>query len=70
MARMAPENVAQLMEQARANLDAGYVLDYIQNNVTVPAELQGDEYDKGLVTAISAFFAGMKCALENIDMGD
>jgi len=58
------------MEQARANLDAGYVLDYIQNNVTVPAELQGDEYDKGLVTAISAFFAGMKCALENIDMGD
>lgn len=67
MARLTPENVSQLMAQAQASLDGAFVLDYIERNISVPG---GDEYDKGLVAVISAFFAGMKYALENIDTGD
>lgn len=64
---MTQDDVNRLMAQAQANIDGGFIWQYINDNTNIKELLQMDG-DKAVTVSIAAFFAGMKFTLENIDI--
>ena len=61
------ETIKDLLRQAQANLDGGFVWQYVNQNTNVNDLLQTIEGDPLVTVSIAAFFAGMKYTLENLD---
>ena len=62
------ETIKALLQQAQANLDGGFVWDYINKNTNIKDLLKTIEGDPLVTVSIAAFFAGMKFALENLEI--
>lgn len=64
------ETIKTLLQQAQANLDGGFVWEYINETTNMKDLLKTIEGDPLVTVSIAAFFAGMKFALENLDIHD
>lgn len=64
------ETIKTLLQQAQANLDGGFVWEYINKTTNMKDLLKTIEGDPLVTVSIAAFFAGMKFALENLDIHD
>ena len=64
---MTPENIAELLTDAKNNLSGEYVWQYVNSTTNLKDILANKENDPTVAITMAAFFSGMKFSLENLE---